>query len=78
MKLTCIMCPVGCSLEVTKTKDGIIVTGNGCIRGERYGKQEMVNPTRMVTTVAKTKNGYVSVKTSNPVDKNRVQEARCA
>ena len=73
-KLTCIMCPVGCSLEVTKTKDGLIVTGNSCIRGERYGIQEVTSPTRMVTTVAKTTAGFVSVKTSAPIDKTKVQD----
>ena len=74
MKLTCIMCPVGCQLEVRKQGDDYEVTGNSCIRGERYGKQEATFPTRMVTTVAKTKNGYVSVKTSVPVPKARVQD----
>ena len=75
MKLTCIMCPVGCSLEVKKDKSGqIVVTGNSCVRGEIYGKQEVVAPKRMVTTVAKTRKGYVSCKTTNPIDKARVQD----
>ena len=74
MKLTCIMCPVGCQLEVTKKGGDYVVTGNSCVRGERYGKQEVVSPTRMVTTVAKTKTGFVSVKTSAPVPKQRVQD----
>ena len=74
MKLTCIMCPVGCSLEVTKKNSEIIVTGNSCIRGENYGKREVIAPKRMVTTVAKTSTGYVSVKTTVPIDKSRVQD----
>lgn len=75
MKLTCIMCPVGCSLDVQKDKNGeIVVTGNSCVRGERYGKEEATSPKRMVTTVAKTTSGYVSVKTTNPIDKTRVQD----
>ncbi len=73
MKLTCIMCPVGCALEVTKKGNDIVVAGNSCIRGERYGRQEVVSPERMVTTVAKTKTGFVSVKTSAPVPKEKVQ-----
>ena len=73
MKMTCIMCPVGCQLEVTKKGDDYVVVGNSCVRGERYGKQEMIAPTRMVTTVAKTNTGYVSVKTSAPVPKHMVQ-----
>ena len=75
MKLTCIMCPVGCSLDVKKNENGeIVVTGNSCIRGERYGKEEVTFPKRMVTTVAKTTSGYVSVKTTSPIDKTRVQD----
>lgn len=74
MKLTCIMCPMGCSLEVTKTATGYKVTGNNCVRGEKYGLEEVTSPKRMVTTVAKTKTGYVSVKTTVPVDKKRVQD----
>ena len=75
MKLTCIMCPVGCSLDVKKNENGeIVVTGNSCIRGERYGKEEVTSPKRMVTTVAKTTSGYVSVKTTSPIDKARVQD----
>lgn len=74
MNLTCIMCPIGCQLSVTKKKGEIVVTGNSCVRGERYGKQEVVAPKRIVTTVAKTKNGVVSVKTNNPVDKHRVDD----
>ena len=74
MKVTCIMCPVGCQLEVKKQGDDYIVFGNSCVRGERYGKQEVTSPTRMVTTVAKTNTGYVSVKTSSPVPKSMVQD----
>ena len=74
MKLTCIMCPVGCQLQVEKKGNDYVVTGNSCIRGERYGKQEVTFPTRMVTTVAKTNKGFVSVKTSAPVPKARVQD----
>ena len=74
MKLTCIMCPVGCSLEVTKKNDEIVVTGNSCVRGENYGKQEVIAPKRMVTTVVKTSTGYVSVKTTKPIDKARVKD----
>jgi len=67
------MCPVGCQLEVKKQGEDYVVTGNSCVRGERYGKQEVTFPTRMVTTVAKSNNGFVSVKTSAPVPKAQVQ-----
>ncbi len=75
MEITCIMCPVGCSLKVTKNNKEIIVTGNGCPRGEIYGKNEITLPKRMITTIKKYKNGTISLKTSEPIDKRLVEKA---
>ncbi len=72
MKLTCIMCPVGCELTVTKEDGQIKVVGNGCIRGARYGEQEITAPMRMVTSLIKTDKGVASVKTSNLVPKEKI------
>ncbi|MBO4569742.1 MAG: DUF1667 domain-containing protein [Clostridia bacterium] len=74
MKLTCIMCPVGCNLTVKKLKNEIIVTGNGCPRGETFGKSEAINPTRIVTSIIPYKDRTVSVKTTNPIPKNKIIE----
>ncbi len=71
-KLTCIMCPVGCELEVENVGDKIVVSGNGCIRGERYGISEITNPTRMITALVKTKNGICAVKSTNLIPKDKV------
>lgn len=72
MKLTCIMCPMGCALEVRKTKDGYSVTGNNCARGEAFGKEEMVAPKRILTALVHTNNGVAAVKTDRPIDKNKI------
>ena len=72
--MTCIMCPVGCELEVTKNKLNISVTGNGCIRGERYAMQEITSPSRMITSLVKTENGICSVKTTNLVPKDKIKD----
>ena len=72
MKMTCIMCPLGCELTVTKKGDEILVSGNNCIRGERYAKDELTCPRRMVTTLVKVDGGVLPVKTSAPVPKNMV------
>lgn len=74
MEFTCIMCPVGCTLNVTKVNNEIKVTGNGCPRGEIYGKDEITLPKRMLTTVKQYKNGTISLKTSEAVDKNKVED----
>ncbi len=72
MKITCIMCPVGCELNIEKNGDEIIVSGNGCIRGKQYGISEVTSPTRIVTSLIKTTNGIASVKTTKAVPKNKI------
>lgn len=70
--LTCIRCPIGCSLTVSKDRSGKIkVEGNRCPRGEEYGKQELTDPRRIVTTIKQTKNGTISLKTDIAVKKQK-------
>lgn len=73
-KLTCIMCPVGCELEVTQDGEKIEVNGYGCIRGKRYAETEITAPARMITTLVKTKDGICAVKTTNLVPKDKIQD----
>lgn len=77
--LTCIVCPVGCSLEVEINKDGaILVEGNGCKRGEEYAKSELTNPTRMITTTVAIYNGKLKrlpVFTEKEIPKDMIFEA---
>lgn len=76
-ELTCIVCPMGCSLKVTCGEDGQIeaVTGNTCKRGDEYARAECTNPTRTVTTtVRSTDGGVVPVKTTLPIPKDSVMD----
>lgn len=77
-ELTCIRCPIGCMLTVTEYCDGTVdVTGNTCKRGEEYGKKETTDPTRIVTSTVKVKNGIrpvVSVKTKEDIPKGKIAE----
>lgn len=77
MELTCINCPVGCRISVT-VKDGEVtdITGNACLLGERYAKQEAVRPLRMITAVAPVEGSDtpVSVKTRTPVPKDKIMD----
>ena len=41
--IICITCPKGCRLSVDE-ENGYKVTGNGCPRGEIYGKNELQHP----------------------------------
>ena len=73
-EFTCIVCPRGCHLIVD---DNNKVTGNFCIRGEKYALSEITNPTRMITTIVRVKNRedlMVSVKTSQAVSKKLIFE----
>ncbi len=49
-RLTCIVCPIGCSIEVEQAEDGSIeVSGNRCRRGEAYAREEFSDPRRIIT-----------------------------
>lgn len=74
MKTICIMCPIGCELEITGSGDNVTVTGNRCPAGETYGKMEYTNPQRMVTSMIKINGKTASVKTSGMVSKSKVYE----
>ena len=50
-ELTCIGCPMGCSLTVSMDKGEVIsVEGNICQKGDVYARKEVVDPTRIVTS----------------------------
>lgn len=71
---TCIGCPIGCTLDVTMHDlENIVVEGNLCAIGDRYGKKEIVEPVRMVTTTIFVENGInnlVPVKTDKEINKD--------
>lgn len=72
--LTCIACPIGCTLEVDVEKD-YKVTGNQCKKGELFGKKELQNPTRTITSTVKILGGKyarIPVKTSEEVAKDKI------
>ncbi len=74
-KLTCIVCPMGCHLNVEQSEEGFKVEGNTCKRGEKYAVQELTNPTRVITTTVKLENSYLQllpVKTEDPIPKGMI------
>ena len=76
--LTCINCPLGCSLVVTMNDGEVVsVTGNNCPRGDIYARSEVVNPKRVVTSSVKVVGGsraVVSVKTESAIPKEKIFE----
>ena len=74
--LTCIGCPLGCSLSVQIENEQVVsVSGNTCPRGDAYARKEVTNPTRIVTStvrVAGANGGVVSCKTQEDIPKNMI------
>ena len=76
-ELICINCPMGCPLTVT-LEDGEVlsVKGNTCPRGDSYGRKEVTNPTRIVTTSVPVDGSkaerMVSVKTEHDIPKGKI------
>ena len=75
-ELTCIGCPMGCPL-VVEMENGAVskVTGNTCPRGDAYGRKEVTNPTRIVTSTVRVEGGtlpVVSCKTRTDIPKGKI------
>ena len=74
VELVCIVCPQGCRLKVDPAH-GYAVTGNTCERGENYGKREIGNPTRVITSTVCISGAEVPrmpVKTDKPIPKEKI------
>lgn len=72
-EMTCINCPMGCQLTVTIDDNDIKVSGNTCPRGETYAKDEVLHPTRIVTSTIEVNNGQrVSCKTKLAIPKDKI------
>ena len=79
-EMICINCPIGCNLKVYgDSEENIRVEGNKCPRCLQYGKDEGLNPKRMVTSsvplsVDENTGIYqmISVKTSEAVPKELI------
>ncbi len=77
-RFTCIVCPLGCSIEV-EVEDRKIkeVRGCTCPRGEEWAVQEVTNPKRIVMSVVPVEGDAlptVSVRTAESVPKERIPE----
>jgi len=74
--IICITCPKGCHLSVDE-ENGYKVTGNGCPRGEVYGRNELQHPVRVITSTVRIEGAAVPrlpVKTDKPLPKEKMFE----
>lgn len=76
--LTCIHCPMGCFLEVLLRGGEVVsVSGNTCVRGEGYAREEVIHPRRVLTSTVRVLGGNrrtVSVKTREEIPKEKIEE----
>ncbi|MFH1511791.1 MAG: DUF1667 domain-containing protein [Bacillota bacterium] len=70
-KLTCIVCPSGCTIEAYKDDQGrLVISGAKCKRGKDYAYQEIVDPRRTIATSMVIAGGELplcSVRLSKPI-----------
>lgn len=77
IEMICIGCPKGCHLKVDENND-YKVSGNNCSIGAEYGRNELLNPTRVLTSTVKIKNALhnqLPVKSDKPLPKHLLIEA---
>lgn len=77
-EMICICCPLGCHLKVDDSDlNNLKVTGNTCIRGEKYARDEVICPKRVVTSIVNVLDGEIKVascKTNDAIDKKLIFE----
>lgn len=66
-KVTCIICPKGCEIEV----EGETTRGHGCKRGIAYALAETTNPVRTLTTTVRISgtDALLPVRSAAPIPK---------
>ena len=75
-RIICTLCPIGCHLDVDE--QSLNVAGNQCKRGTEFGRSELQNPVRTITSTVKI-NGAVHrrlpVKTAAAIPKHLIHDA---
>lgn len=75
-EMVCTVCPSSCRLTVSEENGVVTVTGNTCKRGEQHGKNEYLNPMRMLTSTVAVTGGTLPrlpVITTGEVPKGRLR-----
>jgi len=78
-KMICTQCPKGCALKID-IQNGLVmkVSGNQCSRGEKYARQELENPLRVLTSMVRCAGlelHMAPIRTPNPIPKAKMLEA---
>lgn len=81
MELTCVVCPNGCLLTVWEENGETKVEGAACKNGISYGRTELTDPRRVLTTSVAVNDGslpLVSVRSTAPIQKRFLKNAVAA
>ena len=73
--LTCIGCPLGCTLTAVSQDGGYEISGYTCKRGLEYAQKELTRPERTVTSTVRVTGGVAkvtSVRTATDVPKDAI------
>ncbi|MBQ2750020.1 MAG: DUF1667 domain-containing protein [Clostridia bacterium] len=73
-KITCTVCPRGCTILAIREGEELKLTGAACPRGEAYAREEFTDPKRMFTSTVRVAEGLseitlLPVKSAGPVPK---------
>lgn len=80
-KITCINCPLGCSITVSRGKDGFVPSGHECRHGAEYALQEYRDPRRILAGTVRAEGGFLPrlpVKTDAPIPRAAIEPAALA
>ncbi len=81
VQLTCIVCPMGCSITVSGEPGALVIQGNSCPRGAKYAEQEVTRPVRVVTSTVTLVGGDLPLcpcKTSEAIPKAIIPQCLAA
>ena len=77
--ITCIECPKGCKLSIEIENEKVVkVSGNQCAKGDKYGRSEVENPMRILTSAVLSQGmlpRMVPVRTDKPIPKSKLVDA---
>jgi len=77
-KITCIVCPIGCEIDVDYNPDEeeiLNMEGNTCPKGKNYVKKEIFYPERVLTSSVRVIGGelpLVSIRTDKAIPKEKI------
>ena len=75
--ITCICCPLGCTIKLTEKNGKITLTGEQCKQGKTYAIQEITDPQRILTTTIKIQGGtrhMLPVRSKKELPKHKIKK----